>query len=92
MEPRDFITSAMNPDNAPKLSPALRAAHAILKMGDAQLLVVRNAMIEAGPIAKGTANNMIAILRKAGMIEVTGRYSNRKGDLRRIRMLDWPEA
>lgn len=49
-------------------------------------------MIEAGPIAKGTANNMIVILRKAGIIEVTGRYSSRKGDLRRIKMLDWPEV
>lgn len=85
-----FLRKAMDPDIAPKLSPALLAAREALLRDSLPLSEVRKVMMEAGPITQDTASNMLRYLRKARMVLVTGRYDRKKcTDNRMVHIGEW---
>lgn len=101
VDARRFLTNALNPDNAPRLAPALRAAlDYLLAHGTVPYSAVLAEMLRASDLAVKTCDNQIRNAVECGYLQRTGEYSRTYSkrlkqwstkDTRMIRLIEWPE-
>ena len=98
-ERRDFLISALDHANAPRLGPALSALRAALANGWNGHAAVLAAGLRVSDIASKTLDQQLRNAVTAGMVERRGEYSRtydrrRKAwkvqDTREYRLIDWP--
>jgi hypothetical protein len=98
---RRFLISALDPENAPRLSFGLRAARMTLADGHWHpWAAVVAAGLRASDLAVKTLDTQVRLALHAGLLERRGEYSrtyDRKQrkyvttDSRELRLIDWPD-
>lgn len=97
LDERAFLIKALDPENAPRLSPALLAVRGHLADGRWHSLISTLAAgIQASDIAVKTTENLIRRAAKAGFLEWRGEYrrawrGRKSQDSRQVRLIEWPD-
>lgn len=96
-----FMVNALDPEQAPRLAPAVRALRDLVADGWASHTATLAAMLRASDLAVKTADSLMRRAVTAGLVERRGEYSRTRNrrtrqwevrDTRAYRLVNWPES